>query len=443
LLSEVVSRSGDVAVRMWDGSQAGPEDAPATIVVRSTAALAWLFRAPGQLGFGRAYVSGDLDVQGDIFPVLELPRHLSHLKLGPRHWLAAFRLARPALLRPLPVPAEEARLHGPRHSRERDRAAISHHYDISNRFYELVLGPAMTYSCGYWKPGVSTLEEAQAAKHDLIATKLRLEAGMRLLDVGCGWGALVRHMAARYGVRAVGVTLSARQVEWASQVQAGMSASGARAGMGGAGMGGAGTTGTGAGVAHGTAGVTIRLQDYRDVDDGPFDAISSVGMFEHVGRAQLQTYFTHLYSLLVPGGRLLNHAISALPKTADRRRTEPNYPSLVPRWLLRRRSGFDRGSFIDRYVFPDGELIEVGEVVSAMQQAGFEVCHVESLREHYGPTLRAWVANLERNWDQAAAAVGERRARIWRLYMAASARTFETGRTSVHQVLGIKPAAQS
>lgn len=191
------------------------------------------------------------------------------------------------------------------------------------------------------------------------------------------------------------------------------------------------------------AAVTIRLQDYREVDDGPFDAISSVGMFEHVGRARLQTYFTRLYSLLEPGGRLLNHAISALPKSGCRPQTELDYPSLLPRWLLRRRTGFDRGSFIDRYVFPDGELIEVGEVVSAMQEAGFEVCHVESLREHYGPTLRAWLANLEHNWDQAVAAVGDRRARIWRLYMAASARTFETGRTSVHQVVGVKPVGSA
>ncbi len=327
--------------------------------------------------------------------------------------LGVLQLAGPALLGKLEVPPEEARLQGRRHSLARDRAAISHHYDISNRFYELLLGPAMTYSCAYWKPGVTTLEEAQAAKHDLIATKLALKPGMRLLDVGCGWGTLARHAAERYGVQAVGITLSVRQVEWAQRAVGAESSAGGRP-------------------------VTIRLQDYREVADGPYDAISSVGMFEHVGRSRLQTYFERLYDLLAPGGRLLNHAISALPRTGARQPTN-DFPSLVPRWLLRRPTGFDRDSFIDRYVFPDGELIEVGEVVSAMQAVGFEVLHVESLRQHYGPTLRAWVANLEAHWDEAVAAVGERRARIWRLYLAASARTFETGRTAVHQVLGQKP----
>ena len=280
---------------------------------------------------------------------------------------------------------------------------------MPSEFYELLLGPSMTYSCAYWGRGATTLEEAQADKHDLIAGKLALSPGMRLLDVGCGWGTLARHAADRYGVDAVGVTLSARQAEWANR---------------GGGAGG--------------ATVTVRLQDYRDVDDGPYDAISSVGMFEHVGRSRLKVYFEKLYNLLKPGGKLLNHAISAVPKSAAQ--PQPPFPSLLPRRPPWKRPGFDRDSFIERYVFPDGELIEVGAVVSAMQDAGFEVRHVESLREHYGPTLRCWVANLERNWDEAVAAAGERRARIWHLYLAGSARTFETGRTSVHQVLGAKPA---
>jgi len=413
LLSEVLARSSGVAVRTWDGHEAGPKGAQATIVVRSPRALAWLFRSPGQLGLGRAYVAGDLDIEGDIYYILDLPQRLGQLNLSGRHWLAALRLAVPSLLRGLETPEGEADLHGPRHSLARDRAAISHHYDISNQFYELVLGPTMTYSCAYWRPGVKTLDEAQEAKHDLIAAKLDLAPGMRLLDVGCGWGTLARHAAQHYGVTAVGITLSAQQVDWAWRALATGATSGARA-------------------------VTIRLQDYREVSDGPYDAISSVGMFEHVGRSRLQTYFGRLYDLLAPGGRLLNHAISALPMTRARL-PALTFPSLVPHWLLRRRSGFDRDSFIDRYVFPDGELIELGEVVTAMQLAGFEVLHVESLREHYGPTLRAWVANLERNWDKAVAAAGERRARIWHLYMAASALTFETSRTSVHQVLGQKP----
>ncbi|MGC8626763.1 MAG: class I SAM-dependent methyltransferase [Acidimicrobiales bacterium] len=417
LLSEILAGSPGVALRTWDGHETGPSTSQATIVVRSPRALAWLFRSPGQLGLARAYVAGDLDVEGDIYYVLGLPQRLGQLDLSVRHWLAALRLAAPALLHGLEAPEEEADLHGPRHSLARDRAAISHHYDISNQFYELVLGPSMTYSCAYWKPGVKTLEEAQQAKHDLIAAKLRLAPGVRLLDLGCGWGTLARHAAQNYGATVVGVTLSAQQVGWAWRAQ-------------------------GTGARNGAGTVTIRLQDYREVNDGPYDAISSVGMFEHVGRSRLQTYFGRLYDLLAPGGRLLNHAISALP-VSRARQPALAFPSIVPRWLLRRRFGFDRDSFIDRYVFPDGELIELGEVVTAMQLAGFEVLHVESLREHYGPTLRAWVANLERNWDKAVAAVGERRARTWQLYMAASALTFETARTSVHQVLGQKPPVPS
>ena len=248
----------------------------------------------------------------------------------------------------LPVPAEEARLGGVRHSRKRDAAAIAHHYDVSNAFYRIVLGPSMTYSCAVWERGDVTLEDAQAAKYELVSRKLGLEPGMRLLDVGCGWGGMVVHAAANHGVRAVGVTLSRRQAEWAEKAVAE------------------------AGLADR---VEIRYQDYRDVRDGPFDAISSIGMFEHVGLSQLRVYFGGLRRLLRPGGRLLNHGI-ARPPNAGRTRFQPN-------------------SFIDRYVFPDGELHELGSVVSTMQGTGFEVRHVESLREHYALTLRAWVRNLE------------------------------------------------
>jgi len=222
--------------------------------------------------------------------------------------------------------------------------------------------------------------------------KLELEPGMRLLDVGCGWGGMVLHAAEHHGVRAVGVTLSRRQAEWAAKAA------------------------SEAGVADR---VEIRHQDYRDVHDGPFDAISSIGMFEHVGLSQLEVYFRGLRRLLRPGGRLLNHGISRPPNAGHTR--------------------FRRNSFIDRYVFPDGELHEIGAVVSAIQGRGLEVRHVESLREHYALTLRAWVRNLESSWDEAVAEVGPGRARVWRLYMAASALNFEAGSTQVHQVLAVRP----
>jgi cyclopropane-fatty-acyl-phospholipid synthase len=256
-----------------------------------------------------------------------------------------------------------------------------------------VLGPSMTYSCAVWErpaPDV-TLEDAQAEKVELVCHKLALEPGMRLLDVGCGWGGMVLHAAANHGVRAVGVTLSRRQAEWAEKAVAE------------------------AGLADR---VEIRYQDYRDVRDGPFDAISSIGMFEHVGLSQLGVYFGGLRRLLRPGGRLLNHGISR-PPNAGRTRFRPN-------------------GFIDRYVFPDGELHEVGSVVSTIQRSGLEVRHLESLREHYALTLRAWVRNLEASWDDAVAEVGSGRARVWRLYMAASALNFEAGRTQVHQVLAVR-----
>jgi cyclopropane-fatty-acyl-phospholipid synthase len=392
-LGAVLGPDLPIAVRAYDGSRLGPTDAPATLLVRSPAVFQRMLTAPGELGLGRAYVGGELDLEGDIYAALAVLRERipEVRRFGVRQWAEVLRLVGTAGIRRLPVPPEEARLRGPRHSRERDAAAIAHHYDVSNAFYRMVLGPSMTYSCAVWEGPEVTLEQAQAAKYELVCRKLGLEPGMRLLDVGCGWGGMVMHAASHYGVRAVGVTLSLRQAEWAEKAVA-------EAGLADL--------------------VQIRHQDYRDVRDGPFDAISSIGMFEHVGLSQLEVYFARQRWLLRPGGRLLNHGISRPPNGG--------------------RTRFRRGSFIDRYVFPDGELHEVGTVVSAIQRSGLEVRHVESLREHYALTLRAWVRNVESNWDAAGAEVGPGRARVWRLYMAASALNFEAGRTQVHQVLAVK-----
>jgi cyclopropane-fatty-acyl-phospholipid synthase len=276
--------------------------------------------------------------------------------------------------------------HGRRHSRKRDAAAISHHYDVGNDFYALVLGPSMVYSCAVWQNEQIGLDAAQEAKLDLVCRKLGLQPGMRVLDVGCGWGSFALHAAQRYGVDVVGVTLSAEQAALASKRVA-------EAGL--------------------TDRVEIRVQDYRDVSDGPFDAISSIGMSEHVGREQMPHYVSRLHELLRPGGRLLNHAISwnAGP-------TDP-----------------DPDSFIPRYVFPDGEMLSLGEMVTALETDRLEVLDVEALRRHYALTLRAWVRRLEDHWEEAVKAGGEGRARVWRLYMAASALGFEDGTTGVNQIL--------
>jgi cyclopropane-fatty-acyl-phospholipid synthase len=401
-IEKIVGPDAPIAIETYDGRRIGPADAPSTLVVRSPDALRRILTAPGELGLGRAYVAGDLDVEGDIYAALSFLRErLTRVRLGPSQLAALARLVGLDGLRPLPPPPEEARLRGRRHSKSRDAQAIAHHYDVSNRFYELVLGPSVTYSCAVWPRTDATLEEAQAAKYELICRKLDLGEGMRLLDVGCGWGGMAMHAARHHGASVVGVTLSSHQVEWAQKVVAD------------------------AGLADR---VEIRLQDYRDVFDGPFDAISSIGMFEHVGLRNLGLYFRRMHRLLRPGGRLLNHGISRPARPGAR--TRAAIPVTPPR--------FARRSFIDRYVFPDGELHEVGAVISTMQAAGFEARHVESLREHYALTLRAWVANLEANWEEAVAEVGVARARVWRLYMAASALNFEAGRTQVHQVLAVR-----
>jgi cyclopropane-fatty-acyl-phospholipid synthase len=390
LVDEVLGGDVPLAVEAYDGSRAGPADATTTLIIRSPDALRRVITAPGELGLARAYVAGELDIDGDIWDLLALRDRMPDVRISPRavkHLVDELGGVRQ--VRRLEPPPEEARLRGRRHSRARDAAAISHHYDVSNAFYRLVLGPSMTYSCAVWHDPGDTLEQAQANKYELICRKLGLEPGMRLLDVGCGWGGMAMHAAANHGVKAVGVTISRRQAELAEKraAEAGLSE-------------------------H----VEIRVQDYREVADGPYDAVSSIGMFEHVGEARLSEYFERLRALVTPEGRVLNHGISRPPGHGSAR--------------------LPRRSFINRYVFPDGELHEVGRVVSLMQSAGFEVRHVETLREHYALTLRQWVANLERNWDEAVDEAGEGRARVWRLYMAGSAANFEAGRTQVHHVLG-------
>jgi cyclopropane-fatty-acyl-phospholipid synthase len=297
-------------------------------------------------------------------------------------------------LKPPPPPPQEhlpkwrRTFEGLRHSRTRDKAAIHHHYDVSNTFYEYVLGPSMTYTCAVYPTASSTLEEAQHEKYDLVARKLDLRAGQRLLDVGCGWGGMVRHAAREYGVKALGVTLSAAQAEWATEAIK-------REGL--------------EDLAE------VRFLDYRDVAERDFDAISSIGLTEHIGVRNYPSYFSFLLDRLKPGGRLLNHTIT---------RPDNRFRST--------------GAFIDRYIFPDGELIGSGRIIAEAQDAGFEVRHEENLREHYALTLAGWSENLETHWDEAVEEVGFPTAKIWGLYLAACRVGFERNNTQLHQILAVK-----
>ena len=391
-----------VRLRTWDGSEAGPPDAP-VVVVRSRRALRRLVWAPGEMGLARAYVAGELDVDGDLYAAFTALSSAGRLTpavgaapptVGERLALLRTALALRVLGPPPAPPPEELPVrHGRRHSRARDAAAVSSHYDVGNDFYRLVLGPTLVYSCAVWADEAAGLDAAQEAKLDLVCRKLGLAPGMRLLDVGCGWGSLALHAAARYGVEVVGITLSAEQARLARERLA-------EAGL--------------------TGKVEIRVLDYRDVVDGPFDAIASLGMAEHVGADELPRYAGRLHDLLRPGGRLLNHAIawSGGPVT------------------------WDDDRFIARYVFPDGELVGLSRMVGVLEDAGLEVLDVEALRRHYALTLRAWVRRLEEHWDEAVAATSEGRARVWRLYMAASALSFEAGVMGVNQVLVQRPGGE-
>ena len=386
-----------VAIRFWDGSMLTPRDGNGVpvVVANDRRALAHLVHAPGQLGLARAWVDGSLSVQGDLDHVVQARHDFEGVSFSfedrVRFALAAVRIAGPAVLRRPPIPSIEASVAGRRHSLARDRSSVRHHYDVSNDFYRLVLGPTLVYSCAYFSTGDESLEEAQEHKLDLICRKLRLAPGDRFLDVGCGWGSLVIHAAVNYGVSAVGVTLSEPQAELARERvrERGLQDR-----------------------------VEIRVADYRELNDRRFDKIASVGMYEHVGHAELQRYCQTINGLLRPGGLFLNHGIARLHSempTSD--------------------------TFISSYVFPDGELHPVADLIMAMQDTGLEVRDTESLRDHYPLTLRRWIGNLLERRSEALALVGAERVRTWELYMLGSAQGFEDGDITVYQVLSARRGA--
>lgn len=383
------------AVRFWDGSEIGPGQQGSvadTIVVRNKRGLSYAVMRPDQVGIARGWVSGDIELEGDLERVMMAGSKLYGFDFTAREKLEAARIALSvgAIRLPPPKPPEtEARVTGGLHSLRRDRQAISHHYDVSNEFYRLILGPTMVYSCAYFESEDDTIEIAQTRKLDVICQKLDLKPGERLLDIGCGWGSLIIHAAANYGVRAVGVTLSEEQAKLARErvKAAGLSDM-----------------------------VEVRIQDYREVNDGPYDKISSIGMYEHVGLSQLPTYMETVAKLGRPGGLALHHGICRMQDEDE----QPN-------------------TFITRYVFPDGELHRVSTVVEALESSGQEMRDAESLREHYALTLKRWVSNLAENQEEAIAQVGEERERIWRLYMTASIGAFERGDVSIHQIVAVIP----
>jgi cyclopropane-fatty-acyl-phospholipid synthase len=373
-------------VEFWDGTTLPPSNGSGPVFrVRSPEAVAHALRAPGQLGIGRAYATGlievdDLDAAMDMLNTWSAPPLDTPTKT--RLALAAARAC--GITRPPRVPAAELRPHGRRHSKERDARSVRHHYDVSNRFFELFLGPSMTYSCAVFSRGATTLEEAQDTKLELVCSKLGLRAGERVLDVGCGWGSFAMHAASRHGVKVLGITLSEPQAREAQRRAD-------EAGLGDR--------------------VDCRVVDYRDLGGERFDAIASIGMVEHVGEAQIDVYARQLATMLRPGGRLLNHGIARL------RHSDP-----------------DAGPFSERYVWPDAEPLHLSRVMRSLEQAGFDNEHVEGFREDYAETLRHWAANLDANLDEAIRLAGPERVRVWRLYLRAARNGFRSGFTSIYQV---------
>ncbi len=384
-------------IELWDGSRVpstGANGGGPTFTARSPEALAYAVSAPGQLGLGRAYVAGAIEVD-DMDAVIGLLNDWEPPPVGAaakaRLIAAAIRAA--GVRRPPPAPKAEIHLRGRKHTSKRDREAVRHHYDVGNEFFSLFLDRSMTYSCAFFSrvpkrrfgSRPPTLEEAQEAKLDLTCRKLALQRGERLLDVGCGWGSFVMHAASRYGVEAVGITLSENQAELARKRVAD------------------------AGLADR---VEIRVQDYRELAGERFDAVGSIGMVEHVGEAQIDTYAEQLASMLRPGGRLLNHGISRL-----------------------KHGNVEGGPFSERYVFPDGETLHVSRVILALERAGFIARHVEEFGADYAETLRHWIARLDQNRERAEELAGPERLRVWRLYLRAARNGFEIDFTSIYQVL--------
>ena len=398
------SFNGALSLRLWNGITLRLGNAPVdgmeprfTLVCRSPGVIRSMILGRDRLRLAEAYFRGDLDIDGDFFAALGLKDHLNDIRLCLRDrlitLLGAARLGASVDMSPSPT-VQLASLHGQvvtAHSKTENRASIEFHYDVSNEFYALWLDDAMVYSCAYFEHPDDTLERAQWAKLDHICRKLRLAPGDRFLDIGCGWGALAIHAAQHYGVRAHGITLSERQLELARQrvTQAGLEDR-----------------------------VTLELRDYRDLSgESVYDKVASVGMFEHVGLKNLPTYFATVHRLLKPSGLFLNHGI-----THD-----------VEGW-----EKTSSTEFINRYVFPDGQLDTVSNIQRGMEGARFEIADVEALRPHYALTLRHWVARLERNHDEALRYVNESTYRVWRLYMAACALEFESGEIGVYQVLASK-----
>ena len=382
-----------VRLRAWDGSQAGPADGP-VLVLRSRRALRRLLWRPGELGLARAYVTGDIDVDGDLTDGLRRAWRLARSRpvaLSRRDRMSgALRAVRLGALGPPPrTPVSEARLSGRLHTRRRDRAAIAHHYDLSNDFYRLLLDDHMAYSSAYFTREDQSLHDAQTAKLDLICRKLGLTAGMRLLDVGCGWGSLILYAAQRYGVCATGITLSAQQRDFVAT----------RA------------------VERGLADrVEVCLQDYRDLPTREaFDAVSSIEMGEHVGEQWYPTYVRVLGRALRPGGRLLLQQMSRRADAAP-----------------------GGGAFIEAYIAPDMHMRPLWQTLRYLQEGNFEIASVEAMREHYARTAQHWIDTLESRFDEFVALQGEEVARVWRLYLAGGMLAFEEGRMGVDQILAVK-----